>query len=114
MRLVSDTKSKPLADLTDEETFETVFKRYYPLVFQLAYRCTGQREEADDIAQEAFLRFNRTPPHATSEPSLRAWLCRVATNLGLNALRSRQRRIFREEKAGGKAEALTGEDSAGL
>ena len=32
MRMVSDTKSKPLADLTDEETFETVFKRYYPLV----------------------------------------------------------------------------------
>src|SRR5215469_9097881 len=114
MRLVSDTKSKPLVDLTDEETFETVFKRYYPLVFQLAYRCTGQREEADDIAQEAFLRFYRTPPHATGEPLLRAWLCRVTTNLGLNALRSRQRRTSREEKAGGNAEALIGEDSARL
>jgi RNA polymerase sigma factor (sigma-70 family) len=114
MRMVSDTKSKSLTDITDEETFETVFKRYYPLVFQLAYRCTGQREEADDIAQEAFLRFYRTPPHATSEPSLRAWLCRVATNLGLNALRSRQRRISREEKAEGNAAAPTGEGSDGL
>ena len=114
MRMVSDTKSKPLADLTDEETFETVFKRYYPLVFQLAYRCTGHREEADDIAQEAFLRFYRTPPHATSEPERRAWLCRVTTNLGLNALRSRQRRVSREEKAGGNAEVVTGEDPAAL
>jgi RNA polymerase sigma-70 factor (ECF subfamily) len=114
MRLVSDTKSKPLTDSTDEETFETIFKRYYPLVFQLAYRCTGQREEADDIAQEAFLRFYRRPPHATSDPERRAWLCRVTTNLGLNALRSRQRRISREEKAGGNVEVLTAEDTARL
>jgi RNA polymerase sigma factor (sigma-70 family) len=100
MRMVSDTKSKPLVDPTDEETFETVFKRYYPLVYQLAYRCTGQREEADDIAQEAFVRFYRTPPHATSDQERRAWLCRVTTNLGLNALRSRQRRTSHEERAG--------------
>lgn len=109
--MVSDTKSKPLVDLTDEETFETVFKRYYPLVYQLAYRCTGQREEADDIAQEAFLRFYRTPPRETSEQARRAWLCRVATNLGLNALRSRQRRISREEHTTGSVESTAPEDT---
>jgi RNA polymerase sigma factor (sigma-70 family) len=104
MRMVSDTKSKPLVESTGEETFETVFKRYYPLVHQLAYRCTGRREEADDIAQEAFLRFYRTPPRATSDQERRAWLCRVATNLGLNALRSMQRRTSREEQAGRDAQ----------
>jgi RNA polymerase sigma factor (sigma-70 family) len=114
MRMVSDTKNKPLVDATDEETFETVFRRYYPLVYQLAYRCTGQHEEADDIAQEAFLRFYRTPPHATSEPERRAWLCRVTTNLGLNALRGRQRRISREEQAGEGARAPVSEDAARL
>ena len=97
--MVSDTKSKPCVDPTDEEAFETVFKRYYPLVYQLAYRCTGQRDEADDIAQEAFVRFYRTPPRATSDQERRAWLCRVATNLGLNALRSRARRLSYEGKA---------------
>jgi len=102
--MLSDTKSKPLVDQTDEETFETVFTRYYPLVYQLAYRCTGQRDEADDIAQEAFLRFYRTPPHATSDQERRAWLCRVTTNLGLNALRSRQRRTSHEEQAGGSTQ----------
>jgi RNA polymerase sigma factor (sigma-70 family) len=114
MRMVSDTKSKPLVDVTDEETFEAVFRRFYPLVFQLAYRCTGQREEADDIAQEAFLRFYRTPPHATSEQARRAWLCRVTTNLGLNALRGRQRRISHEERAGEGAQAPVSEDAAQL
>jgi RNA polymerase sigma factor (sigma-70 family) len=114
VRMVSDTKSKPLVDATDEETFETVFRRYYPLVYQLAYRCIGQREEADDIAQEAFLRFYRTPPHATSDQARRAWLCRVTTNLGLNALRGRQRRFSHEEQSGEGAQDPVPEDAARL
>ena len=95
----SDLRNKALVASTDEESFEAVFTRYYPLVYQLAYRCTGRRDEADDIAQEVFLRFYRTPPQATSDAERRAWLCRVATNLGLNALRAQQRRISREDKA---------------
>jgi RNA polymerase sigma factor (sigma-70 family) len=104
MRMLSDTKSKPLVDPTGEETFETVFTRYYPLVYQLAYRCTGQHDEADDIAQEAFLRFYRTPPQTASDQERRAWFCRVTMNLGLNALRSRQRRLSHEEQAAGSAQ----------
>ncbi len=94
----SELRNKALVTSTDEESFEAVFTHYYPLVYQLAYRCTGQRDEADDIAQEVFLRFYRTPPQATGEAEQRAWLCRVATNLGLNALRTQQRRISHEEK----------------
>ena len=89
MGMSSETRNKPLVNPTGEEAFEAVFTRYYPLVYRLAYRCTGQRDEADDIAQEVFLRFYNTPPHATSEVERQAWLCRVTTNLGLNALRSR-------------------------
>jgi RNA polymerase sigma factor (sigma-70 family) len=96
----SDVNNEPLASVTGEELFEVVFTRYYPLVYRLAFRCTGQSDEADDIAQEVFLRFYRTPPRAASEGERRAWLCRVATNLSLNALRDRQRRASHEEKAG--------------
>ncbi|HLI08176.1 MAG TPA: sigma-70 family RNA polymerase sigma factor [Ktedonobacteraceae bacterium] len=95
----SDIRSKSIVTASEEEPFEAVFKRYYPLVYQLAYRCVGQRDEADDIAQEVFLRFYRTPPRATVEGERRAWLCRVATNLGLNAMRARQRRVTYEGEA---------------
>lgn len=99
----SHRKNGPLVTATQEESFEVAFTRYYPLVYQLAYRCTGRSDEADDIAQEAFLRFYRMPPHATTEGERRAWLCRVATNLSLNALRARQRRTHHEERAGVQA-----------
>ena len=98
---------RTLAASTQDETFEAVFTRYYPLVYQLAYRCTGRCDEADDIAQEVFLRFYRVPPHATSEGEQRAWLCRVATNLSLNALRAQQRRIHHEEQTGDRAEGVS-------
>ncbi len=96
----SHIENAPAATKVSHGTFEEIFTRYYPLVYQLAYRCTGQHDEADDIAQEVFLRFYRVPPQATSEGEQRAWLCRVATNLSLNALRSRQRRSQHEEEAG--------------
>ena len=101
--MVLQRRNESLVASTQGETFEAMFTRYYPLVYQLAYRCTGRSDEADDIAQEVFLRFYRIPPHATTEGEQRAWLCRVATNLSLNALRAQQRRTHHEEQAGDRS-----------
>lgn len=92
-------RNATLTTLANEQSFEATFTRYYPLIYQLAYRCTGRHDEADDIAQEVFLRYYRVPPHATSDKEQRAWLCRVATNLSLNTLRTQQRRTHHEERA---------------
>ncbi len=80
------------------EAFEAIFTRYYPLVYRLAYRYVGQADEAEDITQEVFMRFYHLPPHATSEAQQRAWLCRVAINLGLNVLRKRKSRFEQERQ----------------
>ena len=81
---------------TAVEAFESIFTRYYPLVYRLAYRYVGQADEAEDIAQEVFMRFYHLPPRATGEAQQRAWLCRVAINLGLNVLRKRKSRFDQE------------------
>ncbi len=114
MRLMPDTQNNSLAEPSGDETFECMFQRYYPLVYQLAYRCTGQREEAEDIVQEAFIRFYHTPPQVTNEQDRRAWLCRVTTNLGLNALRSRQRRIAHEHQVGESTQRVVSDEAARL
>jgi RNA polymerase sigma-70 factor (ECF subfamily) len=85
-----DRREKPLVTSAKDELFENIFIRYYPLVYRLAYRYVGQPDEAEDIAQEVFLRFYHLPSRATNETQQRAWLCRVAINLGLNALRKRK------------------------
>ncbi len=75
----SDIRNRSILASTSEASFETVFTRYYSLVYQLAYRCVGQSDEAEDIAQEVFLRYHNVPPKAESEAERRSWLCRVAT-----------------------------------
>jgi RNA polymerase sigma-70 factor, ECF subfamily len=81
-----------------QEAYEAVFHMYYGQVFALAYRLLGSAPEADDVAQEAFLRLYLKPLPAGREHNLRAWLVRVATNLGYNALRSRRRRQAHERQ----------------
>ncbi len=88
----------PLVTSAGVEAFETIFTRYYPLVYRLAYRYVGQPDEAEDIAQEVFMRFYHLPPHAANEAQQRAWLCRVAINLGLNVLRKRKSRFDQERQ----------------
>ena len=79
--------------------FNVVFQRYYSRVFAILTRIVGP-DEADDLAQETFLRFHDRPPmrRTDDEDAIGAWLYRVATNLGFNAIRTRKRRIAREER----------------
>ncbi len=79
--------------------FDTVFQRYYNRVFAILTRIVGP-DEADDLAQETFLRFHDRPPirRSDDEDAIGAWLYRVATNLGFNAIRTRKRRAAREER----------------
>lgn len=84
--------------------FDALFLAHYDGVYRLAYRLTGTREQAEDLAQEAFLRLHRTPRlwnGADDDPTqhnVRAWLYRVVTNLAYNALRGERRRREREER----------------
>jgi RNA polymerase sigma-70 factor (ECF subfamily) len=60
----------------------------------------GDPDEAQDLALEAFWRLQQRSPKDAGVGNLDGWLYRVATNLGLNALRARQRRQRYEEQAG--------------
>jgi len=57
----------------------------------LAYRWTGNREDAFDITQEAFIRMWRMLPAWKVKASISTWLYRVVTNLAIDHLRRRNR-----------------------
>lgn len=83
----------------DEAAFDELFLRHYPQVYRVLYGLVGSREAAEDLAQDTFLSFYRSPPALEADSSLAAWLCRVALNNGYNALRGERRERLRLERA---------------
>jgi len=83
--------------------FETLFEEHWPRVCAVIHRIIGDGDEAEDLALEVFWRLYRKmkgAPDPGSTLNLRGWLYRVATNLGLNALRGHKRRAQYETEAG--------------
>ncbi|MEU7868990.1 sigma-70 family RNA polymerase sigma factor [Dactylosporangium sp. NPDC049140] len=76
---------------------EEVFRTAYPRVVAVAARVLGSRDQAEDVAQEAFLAFGRS---AVPAGEALGWLCVAAAHTALNHLRTGRRRASREEAAG--------------
>ena len=57
-----------------DEALEALFRRYWPLAWQWAYALTGNRERADDLAQETFVRAVAALPRFDAERPFRPWL----------------------------------------
>ena len=64
----------------DRDSPEAVIRRYSDMVYRLAFARTGNRSDAEDLYQEAFLRYLTRAPAFTSEEHRKAWLLRVAVN----------------------------------
>jgi RNA polymerase sigma-70 factor, ECF subfamily len=76
----------------------TVYEDLRPLLFSIAYRMVGSASEAEDIVQEAFLRFHRESSEGTEIESPKAWLSTVTTRLAINHVQSA--RVRRENYVG--------------
>jgi RNA polymerase sigma-70 factor (ECF subfamily) len=62
-------------------TLEQDFRSHYPEIYRYAAKLAGSREDAEDVAQESFLRLEQVVRRGTGPDEPRAWLFRVATNL---------------------------------
>ncbi len=72
----------------ETESFGELVSRYQTAVFNVCYRLMGERREAEDMAQEAFLRaYTRLEAYDPERP-FGPWMRRVAANICLNRLES--------------------------
>ncbi|MEM1182329.1 MAG: sigma-70 family RNA polymerase sigma factor [Acidobacteriota bacterium] len=83
-RAAAATSAPPM----DEDAFARAVDRYKDRIVNYLTRLTGRRERAEDVAQEAFIRFYQNRHRYREEGTLQAYLFRIATNL----VRSEERR----------------------
>jgi RNA polymerase sigma-70 factor (ECF subfamily) len=67
------------------------YRTYFPLLVRKCARMLGDGAEAEDIAQETFIRFARSGLESTDVKTVTAWLYRTSTRLALDRLRARRR-----------------------
>lgn len=72
----------------DMEAFEQLVNRHRGLVYRLARTVTGNHHDADDAAQETFVRVFRALKSYDPNRPFRPWLKRITYNTSLNVLRS--------------------------
>src|SRR5436853_931277 len=79
-------------DADDATAFAELVERYQHRLIGIMHHLVGNAEEAEDLAQEVFLRVYRTRKRYHPQAKFSTWLFTIANNLALNALRSRRRK----------------------
>jgi len=94
------------------EWFDALFRDHYPRLVGLVSRLTGDPGQAEEIAADVFSKLARRSTLLASRENLTAWIYRVATNAGLDALRAESRRRRNEEAANAERVRLAIEPGA--
>ncbi len=80
----------------DAPAFEELVMTYQHRVFGVALRMLGSRAEAEEVAQEAFVRAHRALAEFRGDAKLSTWLYAITSRLCLNRLASGERRLTRQ------------------
>jgi len=75
----------------DRDAYRVLMERHMPAVFRLTVRITGNSVDAEEAAQEAFLRAYRKLPGFRREASFGTWVYRIAMNCALDLVERRNR-----------------------
>src|SRR5215216_3956084 len=94
-------------DLAEE--FEARLRDSGTLAFRVAYGVLRHREDAEDVAQEAFVKAHRSFRQLRDRERFRAWLVRATWRLALDRRRGDRRRTAREETVERPIESSTEE-----
>ena len=76
----------------DEDAFAALVRRFQDRIVSLAYRYLGSAADAEDLAQEVFLRVYRAKESYQRSARFSTWIYRIASNTSLNHIRGRKAR----------------------
>ncbi len=80
----------------DDASFEALVTAHSAKIIGLAWRLVGNREDAEDLAQEAFIRLYRNIANFRGDSTVSTWLYRTVTRLAIDHLRRQKlkRKVF--------------------
>jgi RNA polymerase sigma-70 factor, ECF subfamily len=76
----------------DADAFRVLVERHSRALFRVAFRMTGNQQDAEDVVQESFLRAFKQLAKFDERASFGTWLYRIAANCSLDMMRARKRR----------------------
>jgi RNA polymerase sigma-70 factor (ECF subfamily) len=74
----------------DRNAFQPIVERYHRVLFNVAFRILGNREEASDATQDAFVKVYQTLPRFDQNRRFYSWIYRILVNECLNVKRARR------------------------
>jgi len=77
----------------EADAFRALVERHSHRLFRLAYRMTGNQEDAEDVVQDSFLRAFRRLDQLDGRGSFGTWLYRIAANCSVDLLSARKPRF---------------------
>ncbi len=88
--------AKPSSSIAKEDqqevleypSFDAVFKEYQSMVYSIAFRFMGNRDDALEVAQETFIRIYKGLPNFRGQSKLSTWIYRIVVNQALMQKRS--------------------------
>ncbi len=95
----------------DADAFDVLVRAHFPRVFGVLFRLAGNHEDAEDLAQESFVRAFRALRWFRGESAFSTWLLRIAVHVAQDHRRARGRRPSAVPLASADAEAALGRAS---
>jgi RNA polymerase sigma-70 factor, ECF subfamily len=80
----------------DRDAFRVLVERHSHNVFRLAYRMTGNRPDAEEVVQEAFLRAYQKLGQFEARANFGTWVYRIAANYAIDRMRQRKKEEARK------------------
>jgi RNA polymerase sigma-70 factor (ECF subfamily) len=82
----------------DSDAFRLLVEQHSRSIFRLAFRMTGNEQDAEDVVQETFLRAYKQLDRYEARSSFSTWLFRIASNYSLDLIRMRKRHEDKRER----------------
>lgn len=83
----------------DKQRFDNIYQKYAGIVFRMSYNFLLNKEDAEDVVQEVFVKYFTCDKKFNDDNHEKAWILRVTANLCKNILRSKSRKNLQLDEA---------------